>query len=111
MADGLANFKVTPEMISTAATSCDTTAADVDSKLGELKTYVTNLENVWQGIAQNTFQEMMVEYQTYAQMLHNALTDIAQGLRGNYVNYTDSENANLTTIHNVQSQLSAANLG
>ncbi|MFG2226229.1 WXG100 family type VII secretion target [Streptomyces sp. NPDC048644] len=106
-----AGFKVTPAMIAQAAVSCDNTAADVEAKLQNLKSYVIQLEDSWQGIAHNTFQIYMAEYDTYAQMLHNALTDIASGLRGNEVNYKESENANLQRIHTLQSELPAARLG
>ncbi|MFG2525149.1 WXG100 family type VII secretion target [Streptomyces sp. NPDC048527] len=108
MADG--GFKAPPEMISAAASSCDTVAGDVDSQLAGLKSYVVGLEAWWQGIAQNTFQELMQEYDTYSQMLHNALTDIASGLRGNYVNYSDTEQQNINTITNIQQNLSTAKL-
>ncbi len=107
MANG---FKATPEMISTAAGSCDSVAGELDSQLAGLKAYVVGMEAWWQGIAQNTFQELMQEYDTYSQMLHNALTDIASGLRGNYVNYSDTEQQNVTTITNIQSNLQSANL-
>jgi WXG100 family type VII secretion target len=99
--------KVTPEMISGAATSCTKTAGDLDQELATLKNYIVGLEAWWQGIAQNTFQELMQEYDTYAQMLHNALTDISGGLTGNYVNYTSTEQQNVTTINNIQNQLPA----
>ncbi|MFD9812047.1 WXG100 family type VII secretion target [Streptomyces sp. NPDC059080] len=103
-------FKVTPEMIAQAASSCDNTAADVETKLQNLKAYVISLEQSWQGIAHNTFQIYMAEYDTYAQMLHNALTDIASGLRGNEVNYKESEQDNLNRIRALQAELPTARL-
>lgn len=103
-------FKAPPEMISTAAASCDSVASDVDGQLAGLKSYIVGLEAWWQGIAQTTFQELMQEYDTYGQMLHNALTDIASGLRGNYVNYTETEQQNVTTINNIQNTLQGAKL-
>ncbi|MEV0279353.1 WXG100 family type VII secretion target [Streptomyces sp. NPDC050610] len=105
------DFKVTPEMVAAAAVSCDNTATDVEAKLANLKSYVIQLEQSWQGIAHNTFQIYMAEYDTYAQMLHQALTAIASGLRGNEVNYKESEQAALQRIHTLQSELPAARLG
>ncbi|MFF9479612.1 WXG100 family type VII secretion target [Streptomyces sp. NPDC014733] len=104
-------FQVTPELVAQAAVSCDNTAADVEVKLQNLKSYVISLEESWQGIAHNTFQIYMAEYDTYAQMLHNALTDIASGLRGNEVNYRESEQDNLNRIKSLQSELPTARLG
>ncbi|MFE7115724.1 WXG100 family type VII secretion target [Streptomyces sp. NPDC057654] len=106
-----ANFRVTPQMIADAAVSCDNTAADVEAKLANLKSYVMQLEQSWQGIAHDTFQIYMAEYDTYAQMLHQALTSIASGLRGNEVNYKESEQDALQRIHTLQSELPTARLG
>jgi hypothetical protein len=49
----------------------------------------------------------MAEYDIYAKMLHESLVDIASGLRGNYVNYTESEQSNVTNLKNLDSSLSA----
>jgi uncharacterized protein YukE len=67
------------------------------------------MEGWWKGIASNTFQDLMTEYSTYSAMLYNALNDISSGLSGNYVNYTDTENANVKTITSIQSALSTTN--
>ncbi|MER5794225.1 WXG100 family type VII secretion target [Streptomyces sp. NPDC001980] len=106
----MTDFKVTPEQISDAAVSCDNTAAQIQGQLTELKTYVANLESSWQGIAQDTFQALMQEYDIYSRMLHDALTDIASGLRGNYVNYGDAEQQNINSINTIEAGLSNANL-
>ncbi|MGW1726751.1 WXG100 family type VII secretion target [Streptomyces sp. NPDC002306] len=104
------DFKVTPEMVSQAATSCDTTAGEIQGQLADLKSYVVNLEGWWQGIAQDTFQALMQEYDIYSRMLHDALTDIASGLRGNYVNYTDAEQQNIASINAIEAGLGSAKL-
>ena len=44
-------YKVTPEYVSNAAASCTNTAAEIQTQLSVLKTYVVNLEAVWHGIA------------------------------------------------------------
>ncbi|MEK8143047.1 WXG100 family type VII secretion target [Streptomyces sp. M10(2022)] len=69
-----------------------------------------NLEASWQGVAAVTFQGLMQEYDIYSKMLHDALTDIGSGLRGNYVNYADSEQANLNAIKAIQTGMPTANL-
>jgi len=106
----MSQFTVTPEMVSNAAASCDTTAADAADTLAQLKSFVVNLENSWQGIAQNTFQQLMVDYDLYSQRLHEALTDISAALRGNYVNYTSAEQANISSINMIQNEISSAKL-
>lgn len=106
----MTDFKVTPEQISEAAASCDSTAGEIQGQLSDLKSYVVNMEGWWQGIAQDTFQALMQEYDIYSRMLHDALTDIASGLRGNYVNYSDAEQQNITSINTIEAGLSSAKL-
>ncbi len=98
-------FKVTPEDVTTAASNCDTTAANLDAQLASLKNYVVALEGTWQGIAATTFSSLMTDYDTYSRMMHDALTDIASGLRGNYVNYTDAETANINSLQTVNGSI------
>jgi WXG100 family type VII secretion target len=102
---GGVNYRVTPEYLSNAATSTDNTAAEIDAILGQVRAYVVNLEASWQGIAFNTFQTLMAEYDIYAKMLHDSLTDIASGLRGNYVNYTESEQTNINNLSSLDAAL------
>jgi WXG100 family type VII secretion target len=105
----MADFQVTPEYVSQAAASCKSTATEIQEQLASLQNYIVQLEGWWQGIAANTFQELMTEYSTYSAMLYNALTDIGSGLTGNYVNYTDTEQANVNTITSIQNSLSSTN--
>ena len=104
---GDVTYRVTPEYLSNAATSTDNTAAEIDAILGQIRAYVVNLEASWQGIAFNTFQTLMAEYDIYAKMLHDSLTDIASGLRGNYVNYTASEQTNISNLQSLDAALPA----
>ena len=106
----MGTFQVTPEYVTQAAASCRSTASQIQEELASLQTYITNMEDLWHGIASNTFQDLMTEYQTYSTMLYNALNDIGSGLSGNYVNYTDTEAANIKSINSVQSSLSSTNL-
>jgi WXG100 family type VII secretion target len=105
------NYKVTPEYVAAAAASCNSTADEIQGQLAELKSYVVNLEQVWQGVAANTFQVYMQEYDVYSAMLHQALTDIGSGLNGNQVNYQGSEQTNLNNIQKLESELPPARLG
>lgn len=95
---GGVTYHVTPEYLANAATNTMSTANEISSQLSEIKTYVTSLEASWKGIAHNQFQTLMSEYDIYAQMLHDALEGISKGLHGNYVNYKESEQQNVTNL-------------
>ena len=100
-------FQVTPEEVTAAATSCSSTAETIQGQLVQLKGYVGQMEEIWGGVAANTFQELMLNYDTYSHMLYNALMDISSGLNGNAVNYADGEIANVNSINSVNSNLGA----
>jgi WXG100 family type VII secretion target len=102
---GGVTYRVTPEYLTQAATSTTNTAGEIDTILAQIRSYVVNLEASWQGIAQQTFQTLMAEYDIYAKMLHDSLTDIASGLHGNYVNYTDSEQTNINNLRSLDASL------
>jgi WXG100 family type VII secretion target len=104
---GGVTYHVTPEYLANAATSTDNTAAEIDIILAQIRAYVVNLEASWQGVAQQTFQTLMAEYDIYAKMLHESLVDIGAGLRGNYVNYTQSEQTNINNLKSLDSSLPA----
>jgi WXG100 family type VII secretion target len=94
----MSQFNITPEYVSTAAADCDTTAQDVRTQLGLLQTYVEGLGATWLGVSSVQFAELMTNFQVYSIALHDALVDIGQGLRGNYVNYVNSEADNLHNL-------------
>src|SRR5215472_1865544 len=104
------DWGATPHDIASAAASCNSTAGEIQGQLAEIRSYVVNLEAWWEGIAHDTFQELMTLYDTYAAMLNQALTDIGSGLQGNYVNYTDTEQANLNRVNTLLTELEASNL-
>ncbi len=99
------SFGVTPQELANASSSCTTTAGEVQDQLAKLKAYVISMEGWWKGIASNTFQELMAEYDIYSTMLHEALMDIGSGLSGNQMNYQDSETANINSINSIQNEL------
>jgi WXG100 family type VII secretion target len=112
---GGVTYRVTPEYLAGAARDTETAASDINTKLGEIKTYVGSLEAVWGGIAYGRFVGLMAEYDILANMLHEALTGIAGGLHGNYINYTQSEQQNLANLTAIEASLpggpgAAANL-
>jgi WXG100 family type VII secretion target len=109
MSTPIGSFQVTPEYVSSAAASCQSTAQEIQEQLAALKSYIVQMEDWWEGIASNTFQDLMTQYNTYSTMLYSALTDIGQGLQGNYVNYTSEEQANINTISSIATSLQGTN--
>jgi WXG100 family type VII secretion target len=104
MADGN-GILVTPQYISEAAGQCNTTADELSARLDALKRWVIDLQQRWKGVASDQFSRLMTDYDIFAKMLHNSLVDIGSGLQGNFVNYTDTENANLAGLVNVNGSI------
>jgi|GEM_PF-1512605 WXG100 family type VII secretion target len=94
----MTHYNVTPQYVATAASDCDTTAQDVRAQLSALQSYVEGLGATWLGVSAVQFAEMMNNFHVYSVALHDALVDIGQGLRGNYVNYVNSEADNLKSL-------------
>lgn len=95
-------FEITPEVLSTAATNCDSTADEISRQLASVRQYVVNLRAEWKGVAALNFDALMQDFDGFGTMLHNALVDIGQGLRGNYNNYVDVEDfaaKNIVTVN------------
>ncbi|MFF5076586.1 WXG100 family type VII secretion target [Actinoplanes sp. NPDC000266] len=104
-------FQLTPELIKKASLDSYATADSVWQHLAELRNYVLELEQTWQGVAQNTFQQLMTDFDIYARMMNDALRDIGQGLDGNYVNYLDTEQQNIANLKPVSGQLMPGQTG
>lgn len=102
---GGVTYQVTPEYIAAAATDSTNTAAQIEGQLAEVKSYVNSLEASWRGIAHDRFVALMAEYDILARMLHDALTGIAGGLHGAYVNYKQSEDQNIRNLAAIESSM------
>jgi WXG100 family type VII secretion target len=103
------DFTVTPQDVQAASQSATTTADNIADQLSALKSYVVSLEGQWRGIAANTFSSLMADYDIYSQMLNQALTGIASGLQGTYVNYSESESQNISNLQAVGGAIPGAN--
>jgi WXG100 family type VII secretion target len=102
-------FRVTAADIQAASTATQQTAEEVQSDLNDLRRYVQDVEATWQGVASNTFQLLMHDFDVYAAMLNQALTDIASGLSGNYVNYAGTEEQIIKGLQSVNGSIPGAN--
>ena len=94
-------YNVTPEYVTAAGDQCNKTAGDIQVQLLALKQYVVGLEETWLGMASQRFNALMVDYDRYSMMLHNALVDIGAGLKGNAVNYVDTEIDNINNLQRI----------
>ncbi|MFF7580973.1 WXG100 family type VII secretion target [Streptomyces sp. NPDC008061] len=94
-------YNTTPQDLKEKAQDIRNTQETVQGELGRLKSYVVGLEAVWGGIAANTFQQLMVDWDTHAARLQEALLGISNGLMGSADNYTQGEQMNIANLHSV----------
>ncbi|MFI5798086.1 WXG100 family type VII secretion target [Streptomyces sp. NPDC051677] len=108
---GGVEYGVTLLDLQAASSDTQLTAHDIAEWLQQLQTYVTGLQNEWQGMAANEFQDLMVQWNIYAAQLNEALRAIADGLMGNYHNYDHTEVTNHKNMASIKTSLPAANFG
>ncbi|MGI5182474.1 WXG100 family type VII secretion target [Dactylosporangium sp. CA-152071] len=94
-------FVVTPQYLADASVDCQQTAQQIGEQLETLKRYVIGLRAEWEGVAATSFEQLMVNWDGYAQQLHIALTGIGRGLHTNYLNYVDNESVVGGNLQNV----------
>lgn len=94
-------YNTTPAELKEKAVDISTTQHTVQGELDRLKAYVQNLEGVWGGIAATTFQELMVEWDTHAAQMQNALLGISHSLTNTADNYIHGEHTNVTNLGKV----------
>ncbi|MCO5974955.1 WXG100 family type VII secretion target [Actinoallomurus soli] len=95
-------YQVTPEYLAGAVSDTSSAAEQIKAELDHIKTYVNSLEDVWGGVAHDRFVALMAEYDILANILHDSLTTIASGLQGNYLNYVNHEQQNITNLQNIE---------
>jgi hypothetical protein len=113
----MVQFSVTPQYVADAATQSENTGNDVLAQLTELRNYVTSLVGetdiangpadayAWMGVTAAQFAALMENVHFYSLAIHDDLLGIAQGLRGNYVNYVNSEADNLQGLKGIDENL------
>jgi WXG100 family type VII secretion target len=103
-------FTVTPQYLADAASSCQNTASEIAAQLQALKAKVYAIEATYHGVAADTFQALMTDYDVFSNMLNQALVDIGSGLQGNQVNYTQTEQANINSLVSINGDIPGAHL-
>jgi WXG100 family type VII secretion target len=83
--------QVTTDALSAAAAYVDAAASDIQAKIAVLGSDVAGLASCWPDASRQAFQILMADYNNYASMLNNALTDIGSGLRGSWANDTEAK--------------------
>jgi WXG100 family type VII secretion target len=96
-------------MVHDTAVACQQGAETISGLLGALKNYILGLEGLWGGIAANTFQDMMAQYQADSIQITTALAEIGDKLMANYNNIITTEEANVRTVSSVQNSLPSTN--
>ena len=104
----MTQFTALPHDIQQASTNCLNTSEEVQSQLSSLQNYVYDLEGQWQGVASQNFMSLMADWNIYARMLHQSLIGISEGLRGNWQNYSQSEEQNIAQLQAVNGSLPGA---
>jgi WXG100 family type VII secretion target len=104
----MSGLQVTPEDVSSAAGNCSTTAESIRGALADLKGYAIDVQNMWHGVASDTFADLMTDYDTFGRMMNDSLVDIGEGLHGNYVNYEATETANIDSLIKVNGVIPGA---
>lgn len=102
---GGVHYNVTLEYLNKAKSDVQHMVDTMDGRLAEIKSLVMSIESHWQGVAANTFQELMEEWNVYGNMLKNSLQDIGLGLNGTYVNYHDAEQTAVNNLKQIESHL------
>jgi WXG100 family type VII secretion target len=96
------NWLVTPDDLLQASVHVNSQAEDINSQIQSLGNYAQGLSQYWTGPAQKVFEDLMIEYNGYAQSLRSVLDNVSLGLKQNYFNYAHTEQTNLNSIRQIQ---------
>jgi WXG100 family type VII secretion target len=104
-------ISITFQMLQDGNKACTDTIKDVDDTLGRMRADVSELAGQWLGASSVQYQNLMTDFDKYGQMLNDSLQGIADGLMGNYHNYTTTEVAIEQSLLQVNGVIPGANLG
>ena len=102
--DGI-QFKVTPTQVSQAGQACLDTEATITGTLGELKTFVYNVESFYKGVTATAFLDLMNRWDVQARNLASALDSIGVNLKASADTYAAQETENLSNVTNLSANL------
>lgn len=84
-------FRTEADVMIATAGNVDSVNSNVQSELGRLRGTVDTLRGSWAGTAQVSFDNLMQRYDASSARLQEALSSIADNLRSNSSNFTDTE--------------------
>lgn len=87
-------FSVDSEQVLAANTHIQSTIGRLQTELSTLQSQLSSLEGSWQGVAANSFQELMLRWKTSADAVEQSLAQIGHGLSIAAQQYSDIEAAN-----------------
>jgi WXG100 family type VII secretion target len=102
---------ITFQMLQDGNKACTDAIRDVDSELAAMRANVSDLAAQWLGASSMQYQNLMADFDKYGRMLNDSLQGIADGLQGNYHNYTTTEASIESTLVQVNGVIPGANLG
>jgi len=102
---------ITFQMLQDGNKACLDTVHEIDGELASMRAYVSELAAEWLGASSMQYQNLMTDFDKYGQMLNDSLNGIADGLLGNYHNYTTTEAAIESQLKQVNGVIPGANLG
>ncbi|SEG92005.1 WXG100 family type VII secretion target [Actinacidiphila yanglinensis] len=103
-------YHATPDDLKTHAHDIASTQQTIMGEIAALRTYVVQMEDIWQGYASNTFQDLMTDWDRYANKLGEVLGEISTALVGSADTYAKAEHANHTVLAAASASLPAARL-
>jgi len=102
---------ITFQMLQDGNKACLDAVHEIDGELASMRAYVSELAAEWLGASSMQYQNLMTDFDKYGQMLNDSLNGIADGLMGNYHNYTTTEAAIESQMKQVNGVIPGANLG
>ena len=93
----MSNILVTFGAVDQASADCQTIAAQIETRLGDLKSYLAPLRADWTGNASTDYQSLQDRWDRSAADLNAVLQQISVALRTAKDNYESAESANAGT--------------
>lgn len=103
-------YHATPDDLKNHAHDIATTQQTIMGEISALRSYVVQMEDIWKGYASNTFQDLMTEWDRYANRLSNVLGEISTALVASADNYAGAEHTNNTLLTNASASMPPARL-
>ncbi|AKK10414.1 WXG100 family type VII secretion target [Corynebacterium uterequi] len=92
-------FNTEAEVMIATAGKVDAVNANVQAELSRIRGRVADVQAVWAGDAQRSFDDIMQRYDVNAHKLQDALTAIADNIRGNAHHFSDVEASHAQSLN------------